>query len=91
MLARAKLPAAAACRPQAEVTRDFARVLVAVEADGGSDSSSNGDIIRTIIAGHATGWLVAGELQVLEVAVHPGHQGRGVGAALLRALLAECG
>jgi len=39
-------------------------------------------------AGFAVGWRVAGEMQVLELAVGRGHRRRGVGGALLAALLA---
>ena len=46
-------------------------------------------LIRSICG--RVGWLVAGELQVLEMAVHPSARRRGLGAALLEGLLRDCG
>lgn len=61
---------------QAELTRSIARVLVA-------DSSG-------IAVGYVVGWLVADELQILELAVHPDYRGKGVGKALLTQLMTKC-
>jgi ribosomal-protein-alanine N-acetyltransferase len=52
---------------------------------------------RTILARHPAGpvagyvcrWLVADEVHVLNVAVHPQWRGRGLGAALMREVLRE--
>lgn len=44
-----------------------------------------------VAAGFVVGWLIAGELQVLELAVHPDHRRRGLGDALVRKLLGDCG
>lgn len=40
--------------------------------------------------GYALGRVVAGEAEVLRVAVHPAHRRQGLGRALLRALHAAC-
>lgn len=60
-----------------ELDRELARVLVA-EQDG-------------VMLGFAIGWSVAGESEVMELAVHPEARRQGVGAALLRALIAAFG
>ena len=105
--------------PQAELSRDFARCLVAAVATGPTPppASAPGGAAATAppppppgplgapgagsavtegrgadeAVGFAVGWLVAGELQVLEVAVHPAHRRRGLGAALLTRLMDDCG
>lgn len=43
------------------------------------------------VVGHAIGWSVAGDTEVMELAVHPDARRRGLGQALLRALLGICG
>jgi ribosomal-protein-alanine N-acetyltransferase len=43
------------------------------------------------VLGYAVGWEVAGETQILRVAVGATHRRRGVGRALLEALCAACG
>lgn len=60
-----------------ELDRELARVLVAEQ--GGA------------LLGFAIGWSVAGESEVMELAVHPEARRQGIGVALLRALIAECG
>ncbi|MCB9760457.1 MAG: ribosomal protein S18-alanine N-acetyltransferase [Alphaproteobacteria bacterium] len=60
-----------------ELDRDIACALV-VERDG-------------VVLGHAIGWAVAGEAQVLELAVHPEARRQGLGRLLLEALVAACG
>ena len=60
-----------------ELTRAQSQVLVA-ELDGA-------------VVGHAIGWSVAGDTEVMELAVHPDARRRGLGRALLRALLGACG
>jgi [ribosomal protein S18]-alanine N-acetyltransferase len=44
---------------------------------------------RGRIAGYVCRWLVAGEMHVLNVAVDPKWRGRGLGGALMRAMLQE--
>src|SRR2546422_1075561 len=41
------------------------------------------------VIGYFCSWLVADEVHILRVAVHPDHRQRGVGRLLLRATLAE--
>ena len=53
--------------------RDFSDTLVAAGADDA-------------VLGYAVCWTIAGEAHLLNIAVHPGRQGRGIG----RALLSEC-
>ncbi|MEY3214437.1 MAG: hypothetical protein RIT28_4918 [Pseudomonadota bacterium] len=43
------------------------------------------------VLGYALGWEVAGETQILRVAVGAAHRRRGLGRALLEALCAACG
>lgn len=62
--------------PSAERARTHAALLVAVEAEE-----------RPL--GFALGWFVAGEMEVVDIAVAESCRGRGVGASLLRALLEE--
>jgi ribosomal protein S18 acetylase RimI-like enzyme len=87
--------------PQAEVTRDFARCLVATAAPPPAPHAPGAAAPPPppspaappdgVVAGFVVGWLVAGELQVLELAVHPDHRRKGLGAALLARLMADCG
>jgi ribosomal protein S18 acetylase RimI-like enzyme len=56
----------------------MARLLVACQGGGGEP------------LGFVCGWLVAGEIQVMELAVHPQHHGRGLGRRLMEALLQAC-
>ncbi|GBF96158.1 hypothetical protein Rsub_08906 [Raphidocelis subcapitata] len=58
--------------------------------DGG-DGGTGGGGGAGAPGGFIVGWLVAGELQLLELAVHPDCRRRGLGAALLRRLLLEAG
>ncbi|KAF6253897.1 acyl-CoA N-acyltransferase [Scenedesmus sp. NREL 46B-D3] len=62
-----------------ELNKGISRVLVAAD-------DSSGDAL-----GYIAGWLVAGELQVLELAVGPAHQSKGIGSALLARLMRQCG
>ena len=39
------------------------------------------------VAGYVSAWLLADELQLLSLAVHPQHQRRGLGRRLLEELL----
>ncbi|MGH7963679.1 MAG: ribosomal protein S18-alanine N-acetyltransferase [Candidatus Binatia bacterium] len=41
------------------------------------------------VIGYLCGWLVADEVQILRIAVHPAHRRQGIGKALLLATLAE--
>jgi ribosomal-protein-alanine N-acetyltransferase len=59
----------------AELTRAWARVDVACAA---------GDVI-----GFHDWWLVAGEVHVLAIAIHPDHRRRGIAAELLAGALGE--
>lgn len=54
----------------------FSRILLACDADGS-------------VAGYLCRWVVADEVHVLNVAVHPRCRTRGLGAALIREVLAE--
>ena len=54
----------------------FSRILLACDPDGA-------------IAGYVCRWVVADEVHVLNVAVHPRARGRGLGAALMEEVLAE--
>ena len=75
---------------QAELSRDIARCFVVCD-ERAAPPGQPAPAPAPSPAGFAVGWLVAGELQVLELAVHPAARRRGLGGALLRALLAECG
>ena len=44
---------------------------------------------RTVV-GFAVAQTVVSEAELLDIAVHPGARGRGVGATLLEALMAQC-
>ncbi len=41
------------------------------------------------LRGYICFWTVAGELQLINIAVHPGHRGAGVGRRLMQFLLQE--
>ena len=56
----------------------------------GSGQAPAAASLSAAAVGFVVGWLVAGELQVMELAVHPGHRRQGVGAALLAHLLRQC-
>jgi [ribosomal protein S18]-alanine N-acetyltransferase len=58
-----------------EMNTPYARLVVAERA---------GQVI-----GYFCCWLVADEVHILDVAVHPGHRRRGVGRLLLQYILAE--
>ncbi|MEW6298304.1 MAG: ribosomal protein S18-alanine N-acetyltransferase [Thermodesulfobacteriota bacterium] len=58
-----------------ELHKQYARVLVAE--------------LRGQVVGYLCCWFVADEVQILNIAVHPGYRRRGIGRALLRAILAE--
>lgn len=58
-----------------EMTVEFSRQVVARHRRGGP------------IVGYACWWVVAGEVHVLTVAVHPRRRMRGIGRALVRHLL----
>ena len=66
-------------------------VSTSAVAGGRSGSTLGGAAPMQQAAGFIVGWLVAGELQVLEMAVHPSARRRGLGAALLEGLLRDCG
>lgn len=59
-----------------ELTVRFSRILLACDGDGR-------------VAGYVCRWIVADEVHVLNVAVDPRIRGRGLGAALLREVIAE--
>lgn len=59
-----------------ELEVQFSRIVLACEADGR-------------VAGYVCRWIVADEVHVLNVAVHPQARGRGLGAALLQAVIDE--
>ncbi len=54
----------------------FSRILLACRADGA-------------VAGYVCRWIVADEVHVLNVAVHPKWRGRGLGSALMHEVLDE--
>jgi ribosomal-protein-alanine N-acetyltransferase len=54
----------------------FSRILVARERDGS-------------VAGYVCRWIVADEVHILNVAVHPRCRSRGLGSALMREVLDE--
>lgn len=54
----------------------FSRILLARDRDGS-------------VAGYVCRWIVADEVHVLNVAVHPRHRGHGLGAALMQQVLDE--
>eukprot|EP00879_Flechtneria_rotunda_P022773 GHRR01024050.1.p1 GENE.GHRR01024050.1~~GHRR01024050.1.p1 ORF type:complete len:253 (+),score=49.10 GHRR01024050.1:767-1525(+) len=62
---------------QEELSKDIALMLVA------ADTRTNQ------AAGYIVGWIIADELQVLELAVHPLHQSKGIGTALLTSLMEQ--
>ncbi len=59
-----------------ELTVGFSRILLACDAEGR-------------VAGYVCRWIVADEMHVLNVAVDPRERGRGLGAALMREVIAE--
>lgn len=62
-----------------ELRIPFSRILV-IRPAGAEDEP---------IVGYLCRWFVADEIHVLNVAVHPQHRGRGIGAILLREALRE--
>jgi len=44
-----------------------------------------------VFAGHAVAWMIAGDLEIMTIAVHPDYRRQGIGGALLAALLASEG
>jgi ribosomal-protein-alanine N-acetyltransferase len=75
-----------AAQVEEELPREIAVVLVADKAQEDEAPSGNGDTAP--LAGWAAAWRVAGELQVLAIAVDPARRRSGVGRALLDGLLA---
>ena len=59
---------------QDALQRDFCLVMVAEAAHG-------------IVAGYMMAWLLADEVQLLSLAIHPQHRRRGLGRQLLSELL----
>lgn len=62
-----------------ELRIPFSRILVIRPASGKDEP----------IVGYLCRWFVADEIHVLNVAVHPRHRGRGIGAILLAEALQE--
>src|SRR6266404_6685446 len=62
-----------------ELRIPFSRILV-VRPPGGADEP---------VVGYLCRWFVADEIHVLNIAVHPAHRGRGIGAILLGEALRE--
>jgi len=78
---------------QSELDRDISHCFV-VESDAAPSpqpAATPRSQSQGAVAGFIVGWLIAGELQVLEMAVHPNCRRQGLGAALLRHLLQHCG
>ncbi len=46
-------------------------------------------IQQGLLIAHALGWMLCGEGELLRIAVHPAHQGQGLGGRLLSAFLAH--
>lgn len=69
------------------VRRADAHVVVAVEDE---PARTEGDPVPPVL-GYAVAWFIVGEGEVGNVAVHPAARGRGIGARLLDAALAEAG
>jgi ribosomal-protein-alanine N-acetyltransferase len=42
---------------------------------------------ETLLVGYALGWMLAGEGELLRIAVRPSHRGRGLGRQLLQSFL----
>lgn len=62
-----------------ELSLSFSRTLLAMRPEAGVP----------VVAGYLCRWLVAGEMHVLNIAVHPDHRRTGVGTALLSEAVAE--
>lgn len=62
-----------------ELSLSFSRTLLALNSRPGAK----------VIVGYLCRWLVAGEMHVLNIAVHPDHRQTGVATALLSAAVAE--
>jgi [ribosomal protein S18]-alanine N-acetyltransferase len=76
-----------------ELSRDIAVALVAVvveekEGEGGAAATAANAPDGAVVAGWTAAWRVAGEMQVLAVAVDPCRRRAGLGRALIGALLA---
>lgn len=69
------------------VRRADAYVVVAVEDE---PAQTDADPVPPVL-GYAVAWFIVGEGEVGNVAVHPAARGRGIGARLLDAALAEAG
>ena len=72
---------------ESELTRDWARIDVAVESPGFAGARSNaercGDMIDDRVIGFCNYWLVANEVHVLAIATRPDRRRAGIGGRLL--------
>ena len=63
-----------------ELRIPFSRIVVIRPTTGSADEA---------IVGYLCRWFVADEIHILNIAVHPRHRGRGIGAVLLDEALRE--
>jgi len=76
-----------------EFTDSLARYFVAIfhvdDADHTGPDKINGSarVDAWRVAGYCGYWSIAGEAHITNIAVHPEHRGRGVGAGLINAML----
>lgn len=66
-----------------ELRIPFSRILVIKPGEGRADGN------EALIAGYLCRWLVADEVHILNVAVHPDHRRHGIGLLLMREALRE--